>query len=145
MKKYCYDYPRPAVCVDVILISESNKVLLIQRKNEPFADFWAFPGGFVDENEDLLDAAIRELEEETGVRNDDLMQLRAYGTPGRDPRGHVISVVFCGISSQKNEIKAADDAKDAKWFPIDDLPELAFDHKKIMQDFVEEILDNPLK
>ncbi len=143
--KYCYDYPRPAVCVDVILISESNKVLLIQRKNEPFADFWAFPGGFVDENEDLLDAAIRELEEETGVRNDDLLQLRAYGTPGRDPRGHVISVVFCGISSQKNEIKAADDAKDAKWFPIDDLPELAFDHEKIMQDFIEEILDNPLK
>ena len=93
-----YDYPRPAVTVDMIIISNSIpvKILLIKRLRDPFAGFWALPGGFVDEQEDLMDAALRELEEETQITGVSLTQFKTYGTPHRDPRGHVVSVVFFG-------------------------------------------------
>lgn len=134
---FCYEYPRPAVCVDIILIdAHSDSVLLIQRKNEPFRGFWAFPGGFVDENEDLLDAANRELYEETMVKELNLQQFKTYGKPGRDPRGHVISVVFYGICSHKPDIQSGDDAKNAEWFSMKNLPKLAFDHEKIISEFM---------
>ncbi len=128
------------VTVDVILFKEILKdlnILLIKRKNEPFRDFWALPGGFVDENEDLSDAASRELLEETSIKNSNLTQTKAYGKPFRDPRSHTVSVAFYGEVEERVEGKAADDAKELKWFNIKDLPDLAFDHKQIIADAIE--------
>ena len=133
---FLYPYPRPSVTVDVVLVSNEPRprVLLIRRKSEPFAGKWALPGGFVDEGEPLFDAARRELKEETGLDCSDLRQLHTFGDPGRDPRGWTISVAFVGRADlNQRQPKAADDADDAAWFFIDDLPQLAFDHAAILQ------------
>ena len=126
------------VAADTIVIAE-NQVLLIERKNEPFKGMWAFPGGFVDENEDLANAAARELEEETCVKvnPDSLIQVGAFGKPGRDPRFHTVSIVFCVELSERPQAQAADDAAKTGWFALDDLPEIAFDHGEILRDFLE--------
>lgn len=124
--------------VDILLIRQiesSIELLLIQRLKDPFKDCWAFPGGFVDKGEDLIDAAKRELEEETSVKIEKLDQFKAYGTPDRDPRGHTVSIVFHGVVSEDVEIKAQDDAKSVKWFNIEQLPTLAFDHSEIISDY----------
>lgn len=123
------------VTVDVILIKNienSQQLLLIQRKKEPFQDSWALPGGFVDENEDLETAALRELSEETGIQISAAAQLKAFGKPHRDPRGHMISVAFFAFADENASPIAADDAADAKWFSLNDLPKLAFDHDEII-------------
>lgn len=137
---FVYNFARPAVTVDsIIFLKDTNrlKVLLIKRKNEPFKNCWAFPGGFIDIDEDIKDAAKRELEEECGLKNIDLQQFCTVGTPGRDPRGRTISIIYIGSTSIKNsEIHAGDDAADAGWFAIDEIPELAFDHKKILHDAI---------
>lgn len=128
------------VTVDVILFKEKIKnveLLLIKRKNEPFRDFWALPGGFVDENEDLMVAASRELLEETSILCKELSQTKAYGKPFRDPRSHTISVAYYGEVGEEVIGKAADDAKELKWFSIDNLPELAFDHAEIIADAID--------
>ena len=109
-----------------------TEILLVKRKKEPFKDTWAIPGGFVDEGEDLEDAAIRELDEETSVKIDSAEQLRAFGKPGRDPRHHTVSVAFMAFVPANTTATAADDAKEAEWFSIDDLPALAFDHAEIV-------------
>jgi 8-oxo-dGTP diphosphatase len=109
------------------------EVLLIKRAREPFKGKWALPGGFVDKDESLEDAAARELREETGLEGNRLDQLGAFGDPGRDPRGHTVSVVFTAVVSGEKEAKAADDAEDARWHPARRPPALAFDHKKILQ------------
>ena len=135
-KKYSYDYPRPALTVDAVLITREARprVLLIQRKHDPFAGKWAFPGGFVDEGERLADAARRELEEETGLKVEDLEQLYTAGDPGRDPRGWTVSVVFLArVDADEVKPVAGDDAAAADWFPLDAPPELAFDHGMILQ------------
>jgi len=135
-KKYCYDYPRPSVTVDLVLIAENDsdkKILLIERKQEPFKGMWALPGGFVDENEDLRDAAFRELKEETGIENVTLKQFGAFGKPGRDPRGHTIAIGFMALLPSKINAIAGDDAARAKWFSIKKLPDLAFDHEEIIE------------
>jgi 8-oxo-dGTP diphosphatase len=135
-KSSTYEYPRPAVTVDVVLVTRetSPRVLLIQRKKEPFAGCWALPGGFVDEGETLLAAAQRELLEETSLTISELEQLFAAGDPGRDPRGWTISVVFLARGdARKLKPKAADDATEVKWFPLNELPPLAFDHAMILQ------------
>ncbi len=108
------------------------QILLIRRKNEPFKDSWALPGGFVDDGEDLEDAAIRELEEETSVKIDHAEQLKAFGKPGRDPRHHTVSVAFKAFVPGNTMAVAADDAKEIGWFAVDDLPALAFDHEEII-------------
>lgn len=108
------------------------QVLLIQRKNAPYQNAWALPGGFVDKDEDLYDAAKRELFEETHIQIDDLKQLKAYGKPFRDPRGHVVSVAFYGLAKESDEPVADDDAAAAQWFPLNELPEIAFDHQEII-------------
>ena len=134
-KKYSYDYPRPALTVDAVVVTREvrPRVLLIQRKKDPFAECWALPGGFVEENEALVDAARRELLEETGVVVEDLEQLYTAGDPNRDPRGWTVSVVFLArVHAKKLNPRAADDAKAVKWFRLDDLPELAFDHAMIL-------------
>ena len=121
------------VTVDILVINNTTEeILLIKRLNEPFKDYWALPGGFVDENEDLEEAAHRELKEETNLGVEELYQLGAFGTPGRDPRGHMISIAYLGYSSDVKNAKAMDDAKELKWFKINDLPKLAFDHKEII-------------
>ena len=110
--------------VDALIFSASadgKYVLLVKRKNEPFKGQWVLPGGFVDDGEGLETAAIRELQEETSLKMRSLKQLKAYGAPGRDPRGHTVSVAFWGRTNKdKVKIEAASDADDVKWFNIND-------------------------
>lgn len=121
------------VTVDVLVINKkTDEILLIKRLNEPFKDCWALPGGFVDENEDLEQAARRELFEETNIETTEMTQIGAFGTPNRDPRGHMISVAYQTDLIDNQIVKAKDDAKEVKWFSIKDLPELAFDHLEII-------------
>lgn len=125
------------VTVDVVVIRTVNgqkEILLIQRKNEPFKNQWALPGGFVDNHEDLITAARRELEEETSVKVFDLQQIKAYGNPYRDPRGYMVSVAYLATVDATIQATAADDAKEVKWFNINELPSLAFDHEMIIAD-----------
>jgi 8-oxo-dGTP diphosphatase len=123
------------VTVDAVIIKKTvvNQLLLIKRKNEPFQNCWALPGGFVDENEDLEAAAKRELEEETQVKIDSLQQFGAFGKPFRDPRGHMISVAYFGEVPENTIAIASDDAKEVAWFAINELPDLAFDHQEIIE------------
>lgn len=126
-----------AVTVDSVVFCNANnqfKVLLIQRKNDPFKDQWALPGGFVDEGEDLETAAKRELLEETGVEVSSMQQIQAFGDPGRDPRGHIISIAFLSRIYCEEDIKPSDDAKEVKWFEVEELHsmKLAFDHDEII-------------
>ena len=133
--QFSYDYPRPALTVDVVVATreEPPRVLLIRRKKEPFAGSWALPGGFVDENEKLADAARRELREETGVTAAELEQLYTAGDPGRDPRGWTVSVVYLAqVDPTAVKPVAADDAQEVGWWPLDELPPLAFDHAMIL-------------
>jgi 8-oxo-dGTP diphosphatase len=133
--KYTYDYPRPAVTVDVVIVSDERnpRVLLIRRKHDPFAGMWALPGGFVDMDESLETAARRELHEETGVKAKQLQQLHTFGDPGRDPRGRTITVVYLAVvDAAKLKPRAADDAAETGWHFLRRPPALAFDHAKIL-------------
>lgn len=129
-------YEKPSVTVDVVIFSiidKKLKVLLVKRNIEPFKDKWAIPGGFVRINESIDECAKRELEEETGVKDVYLEQLYTFGKIDRDPRGRVITVSYMAlINSDRVELKATADVKEAKWFTIGDLPELGFDHKDIV-------------
>jgi len=133
---FTYNYPRPAVTVDTIVFSKSENrvyIALIKRANPPFRGDWAFPGGFVDMDESLHEAACRELAEETGLKNIQLEQFYTFGDVHRDPRHRTITVVYYGFSSGNlAPLAAGDDAGEAAWFPTDDLPHLAFDHKEIL-------------
>jgi 8-oxo-dGTP diphosphatase len=135
-KKYCYDYPRPAVTVDIVVVSREAKprVLLIRRKHEPFEGWWAIPGGFVDPDESLDAAARRELREETGVEAKQLEQLHTFGEPDRDPRGRTISVVYLArVDAGQVNPEANDDAAEVGWHSLNRPPSrLAFDHAEIL-------------
>ncbi len=140
-QKYIYDWPRPMLTVDAIVFDISGdtpRVLLIKRGNEPFKGKWAFPGGFVDMDEELEDAAARELAEETGLTGVKLTQLQAFGKCGRDPRGRNISVMFIGVTKNTN-VKGGDDAAEAKWFDIDKLPDMGFDHNDAVVAAIEKL------
>jgi 8-oxo-dGTP diphosphatase len=134
---YTYEHPRPALTVDVVIFTlreEQLNVLLVRRARPPFQGYWALPGGFIEMNEPLENAAARELEEETGVQDAYLEQLYTYGDPGRDPRGRVVSVAYFALLP-KNALaraKAGSDATQLGWFPVDATPELAFDHGQIL-------------
>jgi 8-oxo-dGTP diphosphatase len=138
-----YEYPHPAVTVDIVIFTVRNdalKVLLIKRAFEPFQGEWALPGGFVNLDESLEEAARRELAEETGVSGVFLEQLYTFGQPDRDPRERVITVAhFALIPSDKLELRAATDAEGVSWYGIDELPELAFDHPKILKMAMERL------
>jgi 8-oxo-dGTP diphosphatase len=129
-------YPRPALTVDCVVFGldeEDLKVLLVQRDVEPFRGKWALPGGFVRLHETLEEAARRELEEETGVRQVFLEQLYTFGSVDRDPRERVVSVAYYALAKlSDHRIKAATDARDAAWFAVSDVPALAFDHEHIL-------------
>jgi 8-oxo-dGTP diphosphatase len=132
---YTYAYPRPAVTVDAAVFRKTGgnvDILLIQRGGEPFKGGWALPGGFVDMDETLEEAVHRELEEETGLKEIDLRQLHAFSALDRDPRGRTISVVFTGLLKNDQNAKAGDDAADVRWFGVENLPSLAFDHADVI-------------
>ena len=133
---YTYKYPRPAVTADVVAITkeEEPKVLLIQRGFEPYKGCWAFPGGFMDMNETTEECAIRELEEETSLRLDSMVQVGAYSKVDRDPRCRTITIAYLAIVDEPLSVIAQDDGAKVEWFPINALPTLAFDHNEIMAD-----------
>ena len=137
---YTYAYPRPMLSVDAVVfcaVEREAHVLLIQRKHDPHAGAWALPGGFVEDMEPLDEAVARELVEETGLAGVALKQFRTYGDPGRDPRGHAVSVVYTGQwTGEASAVEAGDDAALAQWFPLSGLPELAFDHGDILRDIM---------
>lgn len=139
---YTYAYPRPALTVDALVISgypEYPLVLLIKREKEPFAGKWALPGGFADMDETLEEACRRELQEETGLVLPAMIQFRVYDALDRDPRHRTISVAFYSFIDGIPEVLGGDDAAEARWFSIRQLPELAFDHDVIAADFLPEI------
>ena len=128
------------VTVDAVIFFQKNKetkVVLIQRKKDPFKDQWALPGGFLENDESLEEGAKRELEEETGLKVPGLVQVGIFANPGRDPRGRIISIAFTATVFKEVPLKANDDAGDAKWFNINSLPKLAFDHSKIIDQAVK--------
>ncbi|QSR87940.1 NUDIX domain-containing protein [Methylacidiphilum caldifontis] len=136
--------PRYAVTTDSVVLGfnpKELKVVLIQRKNPPFQGMWALPGGFVEENEDLEEGAIRELEEETGIKLERMIQIGAFGKPGRDPRGRVISVAYLAVKPLE-ELKpvAGDDAKETGFFSLNKLPSLAFDHDSLIVEGCKKLL-----
>lgn len=149
---FTYDFPRPMVTVDSAIFSPDRFVILIRRGKDPYKGKLALPGGFFDPDNDksLLEAAYRELKEETGVSVRHLELLNVYDAPGRDPRGRVINVTFFGIAERKKKKpKAGDDATTAAWWPIGALESsgMAFDHGDILRharqrlDVVMKVLD----
>lgn len=137
--------PNIQVTVDAIVFgyekTEGVSVLLIKRKYEPFKDSWALPGGFVQEAESLENAVKRELQEETGIKVNYLEQLYTFGAPDRDPRQRIISIAYFALvkTALFMELKADTDASSVQWFPINNLPKLAFDHKNIVEKAIERI------
>jgi len=132
---YTYDYPRPAVTADSVVFcngSDGLSVLLIERANDPFKGCWAFPGGFMDMEENAENCAKRELKEETGMEVRSLEYLGTFSEVNRDPRGRTITIAYYAVV-EKSDVIGADDASQAKWFPIDSIPSLAFDHEEILR------------
>src|SRR3989344_7448880 len=131
-----HSFAKPSVTVDIVIFTiqdDDLKVLLVKRNIEPFKGKWAIPGGFVRIEESLEEAAKRELEEETGVKNVYLEQLYTFGEPKRDPRGRVITVAYMALVNSENiKLKATTDVSEAQWFSVKKLPSVAFDHKKIL-------------
>ena len=138
---FTYDYPMIHLTVDIIIFDISispKKILLIQRDRPPFEGEWAFPGGFVDIEERLEESAARELQEECGLKNIILKQFYSFSAIDRDPRHRTITVVYYGfVDKENNNVEAGDDARDAKWFSLDDLPNLAFDHQEILEKLLD--------
>ena len=133
--KYCYKYPHPSVTTDCVIFGfngERLQVLLIERGIEPFKGRWAFPGGFLKMDETAEDGALRELKEETGLENAYIQQLHTFSDPNRDPRERVITIAYYALVKIQ-EVKCCDDAASARWFPLDEIPPLAFDHDFILR------------
>jgi 8-oxo-dGTP diphosphatase len=137
---HTYEYQRPAFTVDILIfVKEKDElsVLLIQRDKPPFEGLWAFPGGFVDIDETLEDASLRELKEETSITGIELQQLYTFGALDRDPRHRTVTVVYYGFAPSKDiYFKAADDARNAAWFNVKNIPQLAFDHEEILKKYL---------
>ena len=134
-KTYTYRYPHPAVTTDCVVFGfdgQQYQVLLIERGGEPYKGCWAFPGGFLNMDEDAEHGALRELEEETGLKLEHIEEFGTFSTVDRDPRGRVISIAFYAITDL-TEVKGADDAAKAQWFSIDEIPQLAFDHDIMLE------------
>lgn len=126
------EYRNPRVTVDAAIV-EDGKIILIRRNNPPFEGMWALPGGFVDYGERVEDACVREAREETSLDVMILKLVGVYSDPKRDPRGHTCGIVYL-CKKVDGELKASDDANDTRWFSLDELPKLAFDHSQIVAD-----------
>ena len=134
-QKFCYKYPHPSVTADCVIFGFDGvciKVLLIQRGIEPFKGKWAFPGGFMKIDETAEECAKRELEEETGLKNAAVEQFYTFSDVNRDPRERVITVAHYALV-RLSEVKGGDDAASARWFAMDEVPSLAFDHDRILR------------
>jgi 8-oxo-dGTP diphosphatase len=134
--QYAYEYPRASVTADSVLFAKKDGqlyVLLIQRGNAPYKGCWAFPGGFLNMDETVAHCAERELEEETGIVLSNMQLVGVYSDVERDPRGRVITAAYTAMTTMP-EANAGDDAAAAKWWPLNALPELAFDHATILED-----------
>lgn len=134
--QYCYKYPHPAVTTDSVIFGFDGsklKVLLIERGIDPYRGKWAFPGGFLNMDESAEEGAMRELREETGLLPSYIEQFHCYSDPDRDPRERVITIAFYALV-RIVKVRGGDDAAMAKWFAIDDVPQLAFDHHRILRD-----------
>ncbi|KKO88816.1 NUDIX hydrolase [Sphingobacterium sp. Ag1] len=142
-KKYTYDYPRPAVTVDCVIFGfDKNqlKVLLTKRAIEPFVGKWAFPGGFIQEDENADDCALRKLQEEAGLKDIFLEQLYTFSDLARDPRGRVISIAYYAlVRPDAYTLEAGVDIDAVQWFGIDEKMDLAFDHKQILNTAIQRL------
>ena len=135
--QFTYDYPRPMLTADCVVINDHNEILLVLRGNEPYKGCWALPGGFMEMDETIERCAVRELEEETGLRvaEQDIRLVGVYSAPDRDPRGRTVTAAYAirkgvplGVAT------AGDDAAEIRWWPLNALPPLAFDHAQIVAD-----------
>ena len=139
--KYHYKYPHPSVTTDNVIFGfdgNTVKVLLIERGFDPYKGYWAFPGGFLEMQESAEEGARRELMEETGLDTTYVKQFHTFSTPDRDPRERVISIAYYSLV-RMSEVKGMDDAAQAKWFPLNEVPKLAFDHEEMWRIAQEEI------
>ncbi|MFO8057805.1 MAG: NUDIX hydrolase [bacterium] len=138
-------YQKPSVACDVVIVSYRENelsVLLIERKKDPYQGYWALPGGFVEIHESLEAAAAREVEEETGVSGLSLISLGSFGDPERDPRTRVISAAYLAlVRADRTDPRAGDDAKETGWFSLRNPPEMAFDHRRILEAAQEKLLE----
>lgn len=135
-KQFCYKYPHPAVTTDCVIFGfdgSNLKILLIQRGIEPYKGKWALPGGFLKPDESAETGALRELKEETGLESAYIEQFHTYSTPDRDPRERVITISFLALVKLQ-DVKGGDDAADARWYSVHEVPQLAFDHDVILRD-----------
>ena len=148
--QYTYDYPRPMLTADCVVINDRNEVLLVRRGNEPFRGCWALPGGFTEMDETLEHCAVRELEEETSLKvsEQDIHLIGVYSAPDRDPRGRTVTAAFSLTLShsdtQSLSITAGDDAAEVHWWPLNALPPLAFDHTEIIADISKQFGTNEI-
>ncbi len=142
--KYCYKYPHPSVTTDCVIFGfDGNKlrVLLVKRGIEPYKGRWAFPGGFIKMDESAEDGALRELQEETGLTGAFIRQFHTFSDPNRDPRERVITIAYYALVRMK-EVIGGDDADEAQWFALDEVPQLAFDHDRILRMAVRALRQN---
>lgn len=138
---HCYKYPHPAVTTDCVIFGyggdcQTLQVLLIKRGKDPYKDKWAFPGGFLNPEETAEEGALRELKEETGLETAYAFQFHTFSNPLRDPRERVITIAFLALVNIQ-EVKGSDDASEAKWFSIEAIPKLAFDHGEIFNKAIQ--------
>lgn len=134
-KKYCYKYPHPSVTTDCVIFGFDGvklNILLVQRGIEPYKGRWAFPGGFMSIDESAEEGALRELKEETGLEGAYIKQFHTFTEPLRDPRERVITIAYYALVKMQ-DVRGGDDAADARWFALDDVPPLAFDHDLILR------------
>lgn len=140
-KKYCYKYPHPSVTTDCVIFGfdgQKLQILLIERGIEPYKGRCAFPGGFLNPDETAEQGALRELQEETGLTGAYIEQFHTYTDPNRDPRERVITIAYYALV-RIQEVKGGDDAAKAQWFALDEVPQLAFDHDRILRDAMRQI------
>ncbi len=138
---YQYKYPHPSVTTDNVIFGfdgQTVKVLLIERGGEPYKGYWAFPGGFLEMDESAEEGARRELMEETGLTTGVVRQFHAFSAPDRDPRERVLTIAFYSLV-RMSEVKGMDDARRAEWFPLTEMPRLAFDHEEMLRVALEEV------